>query len=177
MAKNTRKVVKSESELQKLIEDTRKLCHAVKPSYNPTAYLILNGMEIANYQRSGFPSFEDIKKVLEKCIPTYKPVSVVTDSSLRYLLSEEETIEYEKALTEGILVKNVRIPIVEVATYEDSIITLLKLAMDNNAKILTNEKILEKYAIIKQQKAPSSFNGKQFQVSYTITSGEITIFE
>lgn len=177
MSKNRKKVVKTESELQKLIEDTRKLRKAEKPAYKPSVFLILDGMDIANYRRSGFPTFNDIKLVLEACIPKYKPVAVVIDSSLQYLIPEEEIPVYEEAVNTGIQIKNVLIPIVEVGTYEDAIIKLLKLAIGNNAKILSNKNLVESYEIIKQKKMPSAFSGKKFQVSYSIKSSEISIFE
>lgn len=177
MSKDTKKVVKTESDLQKLLEDTRKLRKVVKPTYNPTVFAILNGMEIANYRNSGFPTFKDIKLVLEECIHKYKPISIVVDSSLRYLLPEEEVQEYERALEFGIQIKNVLVPIVEVGTYEDAIIKLLKLALENNAKVLSNQDLVESYEIIKQKKIPTAFTGKKFQLSYKITSDEISIFE
>lgn len=177
MSKRTRKDVKTESELQKLIEDTRKLRQASKPIYNPTVNLILNGMEIANYRHSGFPTSKDIVNVLQHCIPKYKPISVVVDSSLRYLLADDEVSEFEHALKEGIVVKNIVVPIIEVGTEEDVILTILKLALENNAKILTNQNLVENFELIKQQKFPSGFKDKKFQVFYQIKKSEITIFE
>ena len=177
MSNRIRKDVETESELQKLIEDTKKLRQASKPIYNPSVNLILNGMEIANYQHSGFPTSKEIEKVLEHCIPKYKPLAVVVDSSLRYLLSEDESIEFENYIKEGIPVKNKIIPIIEVGTDEDIILTILKFALDNNAKILTNQNLEQSYETIKQQKFPLSFKDKKFQVYYKITSSEITIFE
>ena len=177
MSKTPKKIVNTETELKKLIEDTRKLRKAEKPAYKPSVYLVLDGMEIANYRKSGFPTFNDIKLVLETCIPKYKPISVVIDSSLQFLIPEEEIAEYEQALKSGIQIKNVLIPIVEVVTAEDVIIKLLKLARENNAKVLSNKNLVETYEIIKQKKIPSSFLGKSFQVSYKINSSEITIFE
>jgi len=178
MSKDTKKVVKTESDLQKLIEDTRKLRKAVKPVYNPNGFVILNGMEIANYRNSGFPTFKDIKLVLEECLHKYKPVSIVVDSSLRYLLPEDEVPDYEQSLQTGIQIRNIIVPIIEVGTYEDAVIKLLKLALDNNAKVLCNQDLVETYEIIKQKKIPNAFKGKKFQLSYEIQkSGEIAIFE
>lgn len=175
MSKNERNI-KTESELQKLIEDTRKLRSVVKPVYNPTALIVINGMEVANYQVSGFPKFNDIKRFLEFCIPKYKPIEVVVDSSLRYLIPEEELEEFEETLKNGIIIKNVRIPFIEVSSNEKLILTLLKHALDNNAKVLSNQNLLESYEIIKQQKLKSLEN-KKFQAHFTITNDEITIFE
>lgn len=177
MSKNTRKDVKTESELQKLIEDTRKLRQASKPIYNPLTNLIVNGMEIANYKHSGFPTSKDIVSVLEHCIPRYRPIFVVIDSSLRYLLPDDEATEFENSLRDGLSVKNIVVPIVEVGTDEDVILTMLKLALENNAKILANQNLVESYEIIKQQKFPSAFKDKKYQVFYQIKSSEITIFE
>ena len=177
MSKNTKKVVKTETELKKLIEDTRKLRRAEKPIYKPSVFLILDGLDIANYRKSGFPTFNDVKLVLESCIPKYKPISVVVDSSMRYLIPEEEVTEFEQALNKGIQVKNVIVQIIEVNSFEQVITRLLKLAVDNNAKVLSNQNLIESYETIKQRKISSSFIGKQFQVSYKITESEITIFE
>ena len=177
MSKNTRKVVNNESELQKLIEDTRKLHHVKTTVYNPTVNLILNGTEIANFQTSGFPSFKDIKIVIEQCIPKYRPISLVVDTSLRFLLPEDEISEYEQVLKGGLQIKSILVSVVEVQSEEDVILTSLKLALEKNAKILANTNLIESYEIIKQQKIPVAFVNKKFQVHYKITSSEITNFE
>lgn len=176
MSRKQPKVVKTESELQKLIEDTRKLRKEVKPAYNPTSAVILNGTEIANYETSGFPKYQYIKQIVEKLIPRYRILICVVDTSLRYLLNEKETSEYEQALHEGIRIKNTVVPIQEVGTYEDIVLTLLKLALKHNAKIVSNEDLKQSYELIKSQKL-KNFGNKKFQVHYTITEDEITLFE
>lgn len=176
MSRN-RKTVKTESELQKLIEDTRKLRHVSNTVYNPTVNLILNGSEIANFRSSGFPSFKDIKNVLEQTLTRYKPISIVVDSSLRYLLAEDELSEYEQVLKDGLRIRSVLVQFVEVQSEEDVVLTSLKLALEHNAKVLSNTDLLEGYEAIKQQKIPVAFVNKKFQVHYKLTSSEITIFE
>lgn len=176
MSRKQTKVVKTESELQKLIEDTRKLRKEVKPTYNPISALIFNGMEIANFRISGFPKYEDIKRLVEHSIPRYRPMIIVVDTSLRYLLNEKETIEYEQDLHDGLKVKNTVVPIQEVETYEDIVLTLLKLALKHNAKIVSNEDLRKSYELIKSQKL-KNFGDKKFQIHYTITEDELTLFE
>lgn len=175
MAKRN-KDISSESELKKLIEDTRKLRKTVPQIYNPTINLIVNGTEIANHVQSGFPKFSDIIKVLEQCTPKYRIITVVNDSSLRYLLEKNEVSVYEEAIKDGIKIKTSSIPITEVSSIEDSIKILLKLALENNAKILSNEDLLASYELIKNQK-PKNFENKEFLVNYSINNNLISIFD
>lgn len=177
MSKKSNRTVKTESDLQKLIEDTRKLRQTPTPVYNPTVFVLINGTEVANHRESGFPKFNDIKRLVEKCITKYKPILIVVDSSLRYLIPETELDDYENALKQGLLVKtNVLVPIEEVGSYEETVLKLLKLALEKNAKIISNEDLAQSYESIKQ-KPLKKFENKKFLVHYKLTNDEIAIFE
>ena len=176
MSKREPSSIKTESDLQKLLEDTRKLRKVMKPEYNPGPYLIINGMEVANYRSSGFPRFSDVKALLTQCIPKYRPIEIIVDTTLRYLIPTEEQEEYETCLKEGMTIKNVKIPLIEVSDNDALILTLFKHALESNAKILSNLVMVEAYEIIKLRK-PKGFVTIKFQVYYKFEKDQVTLFE
>ena len=133
-------------------------------------------MEVANFRTSGFPRFSDVKALLAQCIPKYRPIEIIVDTTLRYLIPTDEQEEYETCIKEGMTIKNVKIPLIEVADNDTLILTLLKHALESNAKILSNQDMVEAYEIIKQRK-PKGFENKKFQVSYKFEKDQVTLFE
>jgi len=180
MVKRISKRIESESELDKLIKDTRNLRQAIKSIYNPTKFLIINGTEVANYRNSGFPKFGDISNIVTNAINQgYRPLYVIIEESMRYLIEEKELVEYEQALNSGLTHKQLNCKLIESNSIEEHIKQLLKLAYENNAKIMTNENIIETYKslYLKPGGKFEKFEGKPWQIKYNYEQEQFKIIE
>ncbi|MHA2362893.1 MAG: hypothetical protein ACXAC7_02980 [Candidatus Hodarchaeales archaeon] len=160
--------IKSINELERLLEDERsKFKHEYAPEkqlrYKP---LVIDGSEVANSRKSGFPDFNDIVLVCEEALKqNFSPITVIIDDSLQFLLEHEATILLVETIKEGgFQVKDKYIKLIEVKDQDKATEKILFLAYRTNSRILINNLIKEHY----EDKFTFLTKSKNWQVTYTI---------
>lgn len=174
-----KRMLKTETELEKLLADTRKMKREIKRIYNPIdKKVIINGTEIMNFRSSGFPKFNDLVRVLEQLIlKGFQPISIVIEDSMKYLLeNEEEESAYNDSVKNGLKIKSHTIKIVESSDNLSSIKQMLKIAVSDNLKIVSNENLVASYNSIALQDF-EGFENKKWQINYSLKKDEINIYE
>lgn len=166
-------IIKEETFQQQYIKK-----HSVeKQTDSKISALIIDGTEVANFRRSGFPIFKDIVKMCQLTLDHhFNHLTVVIDESLQYLVDEDEASWVKKLINEKkIDIEGNSIQLLTFSGQEKVIENMLNLADESNSRLLINDddKILvplykHKFSWLK---SPSS----NWQLKYTIDQTEFKL--
>ena len=180
--KETNKSISSIESLQKIIDESKKNPYdkgeSKKPqyikNYIPGKNVIVDGMEVSNFENPGFPTFDSITNMLESLIKRGMiPLYVILDESFPYLLNERDYDRFSRVVKEGINLSQRKIEIVLTKNPDDTVKTLVNYALEYNTKIVTNQDVLHSYEILTQEKSPAQFKRQLWQIKYTIVERKI----
>lgn len=167
---SSKKDVSSETDLEKILRESRAN-PVYKKEYKPDRQVIIDGVEVTNHRQSGFPKLADLRLVLEELVDQkFQPLAIVVDSTLQFLLEAEESQALVEALVPGFKIPGqlLTVRVFEVKDTETALKKMLKLALNNNARILSNQNLPQTYSTLTQKKL-TTFEGKPWQMRYTIS--------
>jgi hypothetical protein len=180
-------MITSETELRRLIMQEmgrlRRESFVQGEKRSPVNPVILDGSNIANYSRSGFPTMAQILIVAQKCLASgYYPITIICDANLRYLLMEHENMmnhnEFTCLFCNAVarqyitLTEDAKVTFLECKPRTAADLEILENASEEGAKIVTNDNYQEylgTYSILKD---------KNWQIRFKITvTGNVILKE
>ena len=184
-----RKSIDSVGELEEILSDERRKPKATNTSrqaksLSPYRPIYIDGSNVANYNARGYPSFKNIVMTVEKCANDgYRPITVICDANLRYLLKEHEGVDdldscecrfcvasASQRLPMETVGEETRVHFLECVPKTDADVEILHSASLEGAQIVTNDNYNEyrdQYSLLDTPK---------WQVRFSISpSGEVTL--
>ena len=144
---NDRTEIKTIDKLEQLIKEENIQQH-YKKEFSPKKQtdsnitpLIIDGTEVANFRRSGFPVFNDIIKICKLAIEHFfNPITVVIDESLQLLVDEKEVKLLNKLIKDKrIEIDGISVRLVTIEGHDNLIENMLELANNANSRLLIND--------------------------------------
>jgi len=144
---NNRTEIKTIDKLEQLIKEENIQQHYTK-EFSPKKQtdtnitpLIIDGTEVANFRRSGFPIFNDIIKICQLAIEHFfNPITVVIDESLQLLVNEKEVKLVNKIINDKrIEIDGILVRLVIIEGHENLTENMLNLANNANSRLLIND--------------------------------------
>jgi len=166
-------IIKEETFQQQYIKK-----HSVeKQTDSKISALIIDGTEVANFRRSGFPIFKDIVKMCQLTLDHhFNHLTVVIDESLQYLVDEDEASWVKKLINEKKLdIEGNSIQLLTFSGQDNVIENMLNLADESNSRLLINDDDKILVPLYKHKFSWLKSSSSNWQLKYTIDQTEFKL--
>ena len=175
--------IKTIDKLEQIIKEEniqqhyKKKCTPKKQTDSKITALIIDGTEVANFRRSGFPVFKDVVKMCQLTLKHhFNHLTVVIDESLQYLVDEDEASWVKKLINEKKLdIDGNSIQLLSFSGQENVIENMLNLADESNSRLLINDDDKVLVPLYKHKFSWLESSSSNWQIKYTIDQTEFKL--